>query len=332
MESQPKNLIRTLDIKECKLCGNIKDNELFSVKEMQLGLREFFTYMHCANCGCLQLLDIPLNLSKYYPTKEYYSFKHSLVFPKRPDILRKIKASYLLYGKNRLLGSLLSIGYKIPEYYNWLKIPKIKFDDSILDVGTGNGELLLNLFKIGFTNLTGIDPFIEREQHYGNITVYKKNIFEIEGRYDYIMLNHVFEHMEEPKKVLKKLYQLLNPQKYVLIRTPVMGTYNWNKYRENWMELDAPRHLFIHSLKSIQLLSKESGFELRKIIFDDNEFSLIGSELYKKDIPLSDPKSYINNKKTPLFTAREIKVYKEIAKKNNEEQQGGRAAFYLYKS
>src|SRR3954469_22698703 len=210
MELKLKNLNRTFAIKECKLCGNKEGNELFSIKEMQLGLRDFFRYMYCADCGCMQLLDLPPILSKYYP-KDYYSFKHDLIFPKRPDLLRKIKASYLLYGKNRLLGRLLSIGYKIPEYYDWLKIPEIKFDDSILDVGTGNGDLLLNFFKIGFTNLTGIDPFIDRERHYGNITVYKKNIFEMDGRYDYIMLNHVIEHMEEPKKVLKKLYQLLNP-------------------------------------------------------------------------------------------------------------------------
>jgi len=328
MES--KNLSRTFVIKECKLCGNKEGNELFSVKEMQLGLREFFTYMYCANCGCMQLLDRPLNLSKYYSNKDYYSFKQTLIFPKKKDVLRKIKASYLLHGKNRLLGGLLSIGYKIPEYYNWLKIPQVKFDDAILDVGSGNGNLLLDLFKMGFTNLTGIDPYIDKEQHYGNINIYKKNIFEIEERYDYIMLNHVFEHVEEPKKVLKKLYQLLNPKKYILIRTPVMGTYNWNKYRENWMELDAPRHFFIHSLKSMQLLIEESGFELNKIVFDDNEYTLIGSEQYTKDIPLNDPRSYVNKKST-LFTEDEIKVYGDVVKKNNENKQGGRASFYLYK-
>ena len=67
----------------------------------------------------------------------------------------------------------------------------------------------------------------------------------MDGQYDFIMLNHVFEHMDDPVETLQKLYQLLKPNSYLLIRTPVMGTYSWNKYQENWMGLDAPRHIII---------------------------------------------------------------------------------------
>src|SRR6185369_6265143 len=95
----------------CKVCGNNNNNSFYQVKEMQLGLREVFTYMKCGNCGCLQLQHIPEDLGKYYPNEGYYSFNLGLDIKEKPDALRKIKASYLLYGKNVLLGSLLSIGY-----------------------------------------------------------------------------------------------------------------------------------------------------------------------------------------------------------------------------
>ena len=315
----------------CKVCGNSRDNHLHKIKEMQLGLREMFTYMECGNCGCMQLLDIPADIGKYYPNEGYYSFNLGLDIRQKPDTLRKLKAYYLIYGKNKLAGSLLSIGYKAPDHYSWIKNAGVQYNDAILDVGTGNGSLLLNLFKIGFTNLTGIDPFIERDQQYGAINIYKKSIFETEGQYDYIMLHHAFEHMDEPLKVLQQLYKLLKKGKYLLIRTPVMGMYSWEKYGVNWMDLDAPRHIIIHSLKSMQLLATQAGFELTKTVFDGNYMSLIGSEQYAKDIALPDAHSYMVNKAASGYSKKDIEVFKAINEKNNKEGRADQASFYLCK-
>ena len=314
----------------CKVCGNTNNNTLHQVKEMQLGLRESFTYMECANCCSMQLVDIPADLGKYYPNEGYYSFNLGTAQQKK-DKLREIKASYLLYGKNKLLGSLLSIGYKAPDYYSWLKNADVQYNDAILDVGTGNGSLLLELSRIGFTNLTGIDPFIDKDIKYGDINIYKKSLFEIDGQYDLIMLHHAFEHMDKPLKVLQQLFRLVKKGKYVLIRTPVMGMYSWKKYDTNWMDLDAPRHIIIHSLKSMALLAQQAGFELRKTVFDGNYMSLIGSEQYAKDIALPDPNSYMVNKAASGYTKEDIDRFKEINAQNNAAQLADQAAFYLFK-
>ncbi|HEV7621869.1 MAG TPA: class I SAM-dependent methyltransferase [Flavisolibacter sp.] len=319
-------------ITECKVCSNLQGNELFVIKEMQLGLREAFTYQLCGSCGCMQLQDIPHNLSAYYPNKDYYSFTTQLNIRSSPDLLRKIRSSYLIHGKNKIIGSILSAGYKMPGYMEWMKIPQIQFDDSILDVGTGNGSLLLDLYKNGFTNLNGIDPFIDKDAVYNSINILKKDIFQVHGSYDYIMLNHVFEHMDEPWKVLEKLYQLLNPGKYLLIRTPVMGNYGWLKYKENWMPADAPRHIIIHSEKSIRLLAEKAGFKIKQVVYDGDPFTFIASEQYEKDIPLLDKRSYFVNKKDSIFSENEIKKLKQLVKKLNADGQGDQAAFYLYKS
>jgi SAM-dependent methyltransferase len=279
----------------------------------------------------MQLLDIPVNLGKYYPNEGYYSFNLGTEQRQTPDTLRRLKASYLIYGKNKLPGSLLSIGYKAPAYYSWMKNAGVQYNDAILDVGTGNGSLLLDLFKIGFTDLTGIDPFIDKDLQYGTINIYKKNIFEIAERFDHIMLHHAFEHMDEPLKVLQQLYSLLNNGKYLLIRTPVMGMYSWKKYGTNWMDLDAPRHIIIHSLKSMALLAHHAGFELRKTVFDGNYMSLIGSDQYAKDIALCDPDSYMKNKAASGYSKSEIEKFKMINKQNDASEQSDQAAFYLYK-
>lgn len=315
----------------CKVCGNDINNSIYQVKEMQLGLREAFPYMHCSKCGCMQLENIPADLGKYYPNEDYYSFNLELDVKQKPDALRKIKSSYLLYGKNKLLGSLLSIGYKMPDYFSWVKIPGVRYNDAILDVGTGNGSLLLNLYKIGFTNLTGIDPFIDKEQHYGNINILKKDIYEMTGTYDYIMLHHAFEHMDEPHKVLQQLKNLLNPGKFILIRIPLMGMYGWKTYGLDWVGLDAPRHIIIHTIQSMQILAEKAGLQLQKIVFDSGPYHLWASEQYKNDIALMEPGSYMLNKEGSQFSKEQIKAFADIAAQTNKDGQGDQAAFYLFK-
>ena len=316
---------------QCKCCLFDGPGEVYQVREMQLGLRELFNYHQCSNCGALQLIDIPENLAKYYPSDKYYSYNTSMKKQVKTDLLRKIKAGYILYGKNKIAGSILSIGYKKPEYFDWLKKAKVEFDDAILDVGCGDGGLLVSLGTNGFTNLTGIDPFNQSDFDYGSVKIFKKDIFEIEGHFDFIMLNHVFEHLDNPKIILKRLYQLLKPRKYLLLRTPVMGTYAWKTYKENWMGLDAPRHLIVHTLKSIHLLAEEAGFKISATSFDGIANNLIASEQYKRDIPLTDTNSYMVDKQSGQFTQNEIAAFKNTAERTNREQQGDQAAFFLYK-
>lgn len=298
---------------------------------MYLGLREEFLYNHCAHCGAMQLLNIPHNLAAYYPPDRYYSFNSHVKSKVKTDLLRKWKAEYLLFGKNKVAGRLLSVGYKVPEHFDWFRNAHVSFDDAILDVGCGNGGLLHTMARMGFTNLKGIDPFNEKDYDYGKFKIEKKDIYQIEGSFDFIMLNHVFEHLDEPHKVLSRLYQLLKPGSYLLIRTPVMGNYAWHTYKEDWMALDAPRHLIVHTEKSMKILADQAGFQLKKIVYDGNEFSLVGSEQYKRDIPLTDKRSYLMDKNHSLFSKEEIEKLKAKAQKTNEENQGDQAAFYLFK-
>ena len=214
----------------CKSCSFNGDSKVYEVREMQLGLREIFNYQLCTNCGCMQLLSVPEDMAKYYPADNYYSFNTTKKKKVKTDALRKLKASWLIGGKNKIAGSVLSIGYKPPAFFEWLKTAGVGFKDAILDVGCGDGGLLVSFYKNGFSNLTGIDPFNTSGLDYDGFKVYKKDVFAMDGQYDFIMLNHVFEHMDDPVETLQKLYQLLKPNSYLLIRTPVMGTYSWNKY------------------------------------------------------------------------------------------------------
>ena len=317
----------------CILCDNAQQNELLRVKELQLGLEEYFEYQLCGSCGSMQLQHIPDNLSKYYPNKDYYSFKLNLKLRDKADTLRKIKTEYLLFGKHKILGGLLSIGYKMPEQLQWMKDLGAKFDDSILDIGTGNGSLLARLFQVGFTNLTGIDPFINDCHDYGSIKILKKDIYQINEQYNVVMMHHSLEHMIEPQKVLEQAMKITKPGGTVMIRIPIMGNYGWQKYGVYWCGIDAPRHIFIPTSKQMRKMAEDAGFTIEKFYYDSSDYLIWSSEQYKLGIPLHDPKSHMFNKDgSSLFSKTDIKRFRSIMKVENEKNNGDTAVICLRKS
>lgn len=55
-------------------------------------------------------------------------------------------------------------------------------DRAVLDVGCGLGELLMQFYNSGMTNLTGCDPFVPEDIDYdGKIKIYKKMVHEMQG-------------------------------------------------------------------------------------------------------------------------------------------------------
>ena len=320
-------------MQQCKICGNKENNNTFLVHEHMFGLKGEFEYFECGNCHCIQLINIPSNLADYYPSSHYYSFnlKENLINPgSLANAIRKIQSDHLIFKKRNLAGFILSIGTVHP-YFNWLKKVPIDYHSSILDVGCGRGDLLFRMRRHGFENLTGIDPFIEKDIHVNRVNIYKKEIFDVQETFDFIMLNHSYEHMDQPLLVLKKLYGLLKPKSYLLIRIPISNSYCWQQYGTYWAALDAPRHLYIHSEQSMKILSEKAGFEIKDIIHDGTAFQFWASEQYKRGIRLVDDNSYQVNKRKSIFSKRQIRKYKRTMQKLNSMHLGGKAQFYLYK-
>ena len=69
----------------CKICFSNKNNKTYVAREMMFGLREEFIYFECSNCGCLQIKDIPKDISKYYP-KDYSPFQN--LIPSKDNFIK----------------------------------------------------------------------------------------------------------------------------------------------------------------------------------------------------------------------------------------------------
>jgi len=188
------------------------------------------------------------------------------------------------------------------------------------------------MHDVGFTDLTGIEPYIEHDLDYGNgVVVWKRTLDELDGKYDFIMLHHVLEHMADPLGTLEHVHRLLKRERFALIRIPVAGTYAWRTYGSDWVQLDAPRHLFLHTERSLTTLAERSGFEVTDALYDSTGFQFWGSEQYRRNIPLLDTHAS-QNKASPrssLFSKAELRSFKERAEKLNLSRDGDQACFYL---
>ncbi|MFL9844364.1 class I SAM-dependent methyltransferase [Flavobacterium rhizosphaerae] len=314
---------------ECRVCGNSNNNKAYQVKEMMFGFKDNFSYYQCSECDCLQIAQIPENISKYYP-ENYYSFSGGIKkenFIKR--FIRNKRNEYAVFSRG-IIGKFL-IKYFPDATFRLLSNFPLKKNSRVLDVGCGGGLFLNYLANIGFTNLTGADPFIADDISYDVVKIYKQSIHQIQGEWDLIMFHHSFEHISDPLETLKSVAGRLTQNGHCLIRIPVASGYAWEHYRENWVQLDAPRHFFLHTKKSMEKLVAGAGLKIKEIVYDSTDFQFWGSEQYIKGIPLFDEKSYAVNPSASIFSKEEIHSFKEKAVQLNNKNRGDMCAFIISK-
>lgn len=294
------------------------------------GFRDEFLYFQCVRCECLQIAEIPENISKYYPGN-YYSHTQDDT-PKFSGIsgkLRRLSIAALVFNRN-IFDKLIQQFYA-PISLRALRDLGVNRDMSILDVGSGSGhKFLYPLAELNFKKIAGCDPFIEKDITYRNgLKIYRSDIFSVEGKWDIITYHHVFEHVTDPLQNLIKARELLTDKGICILRIPTVSSFAWEHYKEYWFQIDAPRHYFLHSIKSVQHLAALAGMDLFKMEFDSTYKQFADSERYLLNESLKTPrkKGMINFFKRKVNKIR----YKRMADKMNKMQKGDQAVFFLKK-
>ncbi len=314
---------------KCRICQNEEGNVSFELREMMYGFRDRFTYFQCAVCDCIQILSPPADMGKYYPG-DYYAYTNESKL-KKPGFFKRWQCQSIIRSKKSWADKMITFKYKPPSYYGILKnLSLFNLSSPVLDIGSGNGELLKEFYRVGYKDLTGIDPYIEKDIVYNDrLRIEKKELFDVNRDFDAIMLHHSLEHMDHQLEVLKKLYSILSKNGRLLIVIPIVSKPLMEEYGLNVVSLDAPRHFYIHSFNSISLLLEKAGFVTEKLIYDAHEFSFWGSEQYKKNISLhNDPESYLVKK---IFSNEQMATWRTRIGELNKRNESDNLAIYLKK-
>lgn len=312
---------------QCKVCSNETDNREYEVREMMYACGDTFQYFQCSRCGCLQIAEIPSDMSKYYGDG-YYSYQSVEGSSGFRKLLMNLRNGYCVFGHG-VLGRLLFRLFPTMDF-QFLAHTEIGKDSRILDVGCGAGRLLFSLRELGFRNLLGVDPFLPQDIDYDNgLTIRKQFLAETSGVWDLIMCHHSFEHIPDGYGVLKDVARLLDPRGICVIRVPTASSHAWEHYGVNWVQLDAPRHIWLHSVESMRIVAGQAGFEVVRTVYDSGSMQFWGSEQYLKGVALCGEHSYAVNRRKSGFSAREIRKFERKARELNAAQRGDQAAFYL---
>jgi SAM-dependent methyltransferase len=309
----------------CAICGNSQGNEMFIAREMMLGTREKFEYFQCSRCKCLQIKDIPADMAPYYPGDQYHSFAGpEMYFNNRLKNVVKGLRDHLVLSSGKAIRNRIIKWGKVDTLLPVVAELSIRRSSAILDIGCGAGVLLYALRNAGYKNVLGIDPYIADNIHYKNgLQILKQSVGEHKGNYDIVMMHHSLEHMPDQHEVMKAVHQILRTGGKFLVRIPLVSE-AWELYRTNWVQLDAPRHFFLHSELSFKKLAENTGFRIEKLLYDSSSFQFWGSELYKRDIPLTMELG-------EYFSPEELSEFAQMATELNHWAKGDQAAFILVK-
>ncbi len=314
----------------CRICGGAAADS-FDAKEMMFGTREVFNYFTCADCGCVQITDIPDDLGPYYPDNYYsYGINKKRVRPWK-KLVRNARSRYAIERKG-IWGPLFSWRDKADPLLIMYGDLGVKLSDRVLDIGGGGGGHVWLMRQAGFSNALAVDPFLAEDMIVnGETLAVKADVFTYQGTADFITFHHSYEHMTDPLGVLARTRDLLADDGRVLIRVPTVSSEAWDEYGTDWVSMDPPRHLFLFSHDSLNRAAMHCGFKVEKLWCDSNAFQFWGSEQYRRDMPLEDPRSYSKNPAASIFSADDIAAFEARARELNARMRGDSVCLLLKK-
>jgi 2-polyprenyl-3-methyl-5-hydroxy-6-metoxy-1,4-benzoquinol methylase len=195
------------------------------------------------------------NIFKALILKEYYHYDSSNIF--QVPVLGEL----LPYGFKRFFLSPFYLYFKLIYY----RIPVNIKGGRVLDLGCGNGAYITLLHKMGW-EVFGIDissMALEKIPKTFGVYTFSGTLEEQSfpaKHFDLITMWHSLEHMHEPLDILQKSYRIIKENGKINILIPNIKSIPSKIFKEKWMPLDIPRHLYHFSPLTIKNALKISGF------------------------------------------------------------------------
>lgn len=314
----------------CRACRNRHDNELLVVREMMFGRRDRFDYVRCGRCGALSIATIPDDLDTHYPS-DYYSFAEVA----QPSSTRLVVHAKRLRSELALRAPA-EIGRRLTTRVVPVEILRLRglgltTRSRLCDVGCGVGNALVTLQGQGFRNLYGIDPFLSHaEERVAGVVLRRQRVCELEGRWDAFTLHHVLEHVPDPLDELRELAARLEPNGAIVVGVPLADGWSARHYGADWVQIDAPRHLMVPTVRAMNLLAEAAGLRVESTTWDSWSMQFWGSEQNRLDIPMTSANAYrVEDPGSGPFSDDQIAEWEQRAEELNLMQAGDAASFVL---
>lgn len=184
---------------------------------------EIFHVWRCERCRCIHAYE-DVDLAAYYET---YPFASATLAWPMPIVYRAQLARLKREGLTRA--------------------------DRLLDYGCGNGVFVAYLRRQGYRNAVGYDPY-GPAVGLGNPAVLER------GPFDFIVLQDVVEHVDDPAGLLAKLDHCLKAGGHVLVGTPNADRIDLRQPDRFCNEVHVPYHRHIVTRETLNALGRPLGW------------------------------------------------------------------------
>lgn len=246
----------------CPLCSSTATTPfLRGTRDLHYGIAGAWDYNRCGACGVVYLEPAPNAefLADSYDDS-YYSYQ-----------------DFKLPSRWRLLARRVT-GFDPGRTGD----PKFRTAGRILDIGCGSGSFLHRMKLEGWetwgVELSRKAADLGNSLHGLNIqagTVHQAKLPA--AAFDYIRLNHSFEHLLDPRATLDRIRSLLAPEGLLFIGVPNVDSVPAAVFGRHWWNLGPPVHPFGYSARTLTPLLREHGFEVVSSRTNSNFAGVLGS-------------------------------------------------------
>ncbi|MCL5778964.1 methyltransferase domain-containing protein [Limibaculum sp. FT325] len=264
--------VRTHSEPRCHVCDSVGDILYSGLRDRLFGAPGEWTLRRCQNAGCgllwLDPMPVVEDLPKLYQT--YYTHSTGDQPTLTGSVREAMKRAYwrATYGPNgsRLPAMLLTLapGFRAQLALQVFDLQHVE-GGRLLDVGCGSGAALERMARLGW-ECEGID-FDEKAVDAGRARGLTIQVGSLEHQrypdqsFDAVVMNHVLEHVPDPRLLIRECYRILKPEGQFVCITPNAASWCHSLFGTDWRGLEPPRHLHIFTQSSALRLMREIGWD-----------------------------------------------------------------------
>ncbi|MFN8058175.1 MAG: class I SAM-dependent methyltransferase [Vicinamibacterales bacterium] len=237
----------------CNTCGSTSAREVGRSRDYEFhSCTNEFVFVECRECGVIYLQN-------------------------RPD-LAELRTIYppAYYDYNEYLGTFVTWLRSLAQRGRITPIARYAAPGAfIVEVGCGNGELLRALKAYGDPSwrLMGIDfsseacAFVER--HGIDARCGRFEALEWHDRPpDVVIMNQVIEHLDDPRRCVRRARELLAPGGVLIVETPSTDAWDADWFRPRWWGgWHCPRHWNLYTPATLAGLFEREGLTVVETTF-----------------------------------------------------------------